>query len=188
MRIRIIQRPCLSPSLNVLHVYPGHCGVCSFPDFQCFSEICSAACQRGTWPAAPGGSTAHASISGQSGHQPNNDTGKMGKQQCENNQITVWNSLFWLEFGAFLCLLDLMAYLSCPNIFRILSQCSPSLWAELVAPSLRPSFPSRAHRTCSRFRCQAAGSTMSGSSQQQQLAVQDSPVFPVPAPYRQVTS
>lgn len=60
----------------MFYVYPGHCGVCGFPDLQCFSEVCSAACQRGAWPAAPGGSAAHASISGQSGHQPNNDTGK----------------------------------------------------------------------------------------------------------------
>lgn len=106
---------------------------------------------------------------------------ELGFCRCKNHQIIAWDSLF-------LCLLDLMASLSRPNIFRILSQCSPSLWAESVAPSLRPSFPSRASRTCSRFRCQAAGSTMSGSSQQQQLAAQDSPVLPAPAPYRQVTS
>lgn len=75
-----------------------------------------------------------------------------------------------------------------PNIFRILNQCSPSLWAESVAPSLRPSFPSPASRTCSRFRCQAAGSTTSASSRQRRRAAQDSPVFPAPAPSPQVTS
>lgn len=112
-------------------------------------------------------------------------------------RLVFGNSLAWsqefLQTESWCLILgDLSFVLNCCflfglYVFRISNQCSLCLWGESVAPSSRPSSHYQANQTCNRFRCRAAGSTMSASWQRPQQATRGKPAVPAPAQYRQVT-
>lgn len=168
---------------------PGKRGVSGFPAVQHQPEVSSSARQCSTWPANSCRPAVGACISSQGGHQPDDGA---GEATCCTSAESSALPLFQLSV---FCSVTPRIYSPetsfCRfflNRLRTLSLSSLSPWEEWAAPSSRPSSPWPPSRTCSRFRCRAAGFTTSASSRRPRPARRASPALPTPAQCPRVNS